>query len=49
MKYYEMDNRHPWWFHPLLYKKSNRQEQRIRWKMLEGHDSLYSDDKFMGW
>ena len=49
MKYYEMDDRHHWWLHPLFIKKSNRQEQRIRWKMKECHDSLYSDDKIMGW
>lgn len=41
MKYYEMDDRHHWWLHPLFIKKSNKQEQRIRWKMSGEHDSLY--------
>lgn len=49
MNCYEMSGRFHWWTHPFVCKKSNKQEQRIRWKMLEGHDSLYSDDKIMEW
>jgi len=45
LRYYEMDDRYHWWIHILVTRKSNRQDCRIRWKMLNNHDSLYSLDK----
>lgn len=47
MKYYEMGDHHHWWLHPLVCRKSNKQECRMRRKMSGGHDSLYSDEKFL--